>query len=803
MLFWCLAYLMGHGLFFKLPVILNGAWVWFSLGIWLILGGLGYLSRQHRCIKWILSFHGFVTAFVFLTIYYQQYYLNWRPGPGANWYLVEGIVHKPMLNVPDKALNKSRKVSLALTKVAQSKLLTPWYRPKTFIRVNWYQDKTSDIRLKQGNKIQVRVKLSHINGFENSAGFSFSKWLFAKHYVATGYFKGPPKILSHESGLAQISLDALQEAATGSLYQKYWLALTLGEQGLLSKADREWLTQMGIGHLLAISGLHIGIIYLALYLIFSMFFRVVRIDKSILGVTLLSLMCLWFYVYLLGFIVSATRAALLLTMWCIIVTCHYNINKFKVLSVIACVSLTLQPAAMLSAGWWLSFVAVLAILLFNELYWVRTDKVETSFSFLLKSWAWLKQLFALQIFISLFLIPVSIYWFSGFSIVGLLANLIAIPVFSLVIVPLNFFVSVLASLFGNWFTHFYLVQDVILECLFNVLEGFRSDWNYAHLASNYVWLGLVFTSLYLLFPVMRRFKVGLIITLIMVLPLASERLNGYFSKQLPVRLKVLDVGQGTGIALLQGEEAMIYDLGPIYRSGFNATEAVLVPVLRESGIKQIDTLVVSHLDNDHLGQPTAVEKHFVVKTWLLGCDGLNRSMSNLQHWRGIQWQVLWPDPRLSRKNVSGLSDNDQSCVVKIEDKHSGTSILLTGDIGKNIEKHLALAHQRGLIDLAADILISPHHGSKYSSSLVFIKAVSPEVVIHSAGVNNRFGFPTREVVDRYADFETTQFTTNQDGEITVYLPQTQDAQIKYKTHLDIMTPFWKRQNPFSIQQQIR
>jgi len=802
MVYWCLGYLMGHGLFFKLPILLNSRWLFITLCVAVLLSTV-IVCRSNRVILSHLLLNGALFAWSFLFIYYQSYYETWRPRQGANWYLVEGVISEPVVSTNNLAKNTPIKLSFRLSKVAQMTVNNLWYLPDTFVRVNWYPTDRDKTFLKQGYTIRVKVKLKHIVGYENSAGFSYSQWLFSNHYVATGYVKGNVEIISNRIAWPQQALDKLISSTHQSFYQKYWVALTLGDKSLLTNSDKKWLQQMGIGHLLAISGLHIGIIYIALSQTIGWGLRFLTFKNPHLVKAAAALILLWLYLFLLGFVVSAFRAVLMVSLWVLLTNLFAYSNRFKVLAIVAVLSVTLQPGILLGAGWWLSFGAVMAILSFNQLFGFGLGSELEGQSFVIRCWNWSKQLFFLQLFITVCLFPIMAFWFSGFSLAGIIVNLVAIPVFSFLLVPLNFLLTVLVFISQDVFSGFYVYLDFILGALFNFINLIDNKFNYVTFSSLIFWICLPILLALACLPRLRNYRGLGLISCFVIVPTFLSRYIIFNSDNLPLIIRVMDVGQGTSVLLRQGDKLFVYDLGPVFRSGFSATEAVVAPMVTRLGMTVIDTVVVSHMDSDHKGNSDFIDDNFTVNNWLMGCLNHPGSVLNSGNWQNLQWQLLWPDLNGPKDDWKNLSDNNKSCVVKVTDINSSKSLLLSGDIGKSVEKILVKRHKSGAISLTADVLISPHHGSKYSSSMAFIKAVSPHAVVHAAGVYNRFGFPTKEVQQRYKTLGAKQFSTRDNGEVTISLRSSPLEAIEFKIYLNDLTPFWKRQNPFSIQQQIR
>ncbi|RKZ76020.1 MAG: DNA internalization-related competence protein ComEC/Rec2 [Candidatus Parabeggiatoa sp. nov. 1] len=240
---------------------------------------------------------------------------------------------------------------------------------------------------------------------------------------------------------------------------------------------------------------------------------------------------------------------------------------------------------------------------------------------------------------------------------------------------------------------------------------------------------------------------------------------------------LLDVGQGLAAVVRTENYVLVYDTGPKFCSGFNTGEAVVVPFLRANGIQQVDRLVISHDDNDHLGGAQSVLENLAVAEVLTSAtQKIKNTLTQIpkkgadikvlrcqagQHWRwdGVHFQVLHP-----AANSVAKKNNNRSCVLKVSTEKN--AILLTGDIEKWVEYRLVRSYPT---DLKADILIAPHHGSNTSSTATFLDAVQPTIALFSSGYRNHFKHPRNKVVQRYHHREIKTWNTAQTGAISFRL----------------------------------
>jgi len=254
-------------------------------------------------------------------------------------------------------------------------------------------------------------------------------------------------------------------------------------------------------------------------------------------------------------------------------------------------------------------------------------------------------------------------------------------------------------------------------------------------------------------------------------------------------ITLLDVGQGLSMVVHVKPEnyTLVYDTGPRYSSGFTLAEAVVLPFLRSNGIKTIDRLIISHADNDHIGGYQAVVNAIVVNDVLTSRVDV---LPNAQPcYKGQQWQV--GDVRfemLSPDSGTPQGSNNMSCVLKIE--LAKTSVLITGDIEKQVERYLLQQSQSDLDKLKANIMLVPHQGSRTSSTPSFIDQVKPELVFVAAGYLNHYGHPHPDVVERYQSRGMDFVSTIVNGSVIIKINQQGWQRQSFR---DVKRGFWHHQ----------
>ncbi len=622
------------------------------------------------------------------------------------------------------------------------------------VRLSWRQAPP----LRPGQHWLLRVKLKQPHGFQNPGGFDYERWMFARGIDASGY------VLVRESqtllGEAPVSIDRLRAAVSAAIdrvcadcpQRGLIQALAIGYRGQLTESQRTLLQQTGTAHLIAISGLHIGIVAGWFYLIGTRIWRISwlaeRWDRRAFA-GLLGWAAGLLYSLLAGFDLPAQRAMLMLSVVFIGLWSRVPVNLLHSILAALVLVLVVAPLSVLSASFWLTFSALLVISLGAVM--------------LRDSGSALRRLLLIQMLFSLLFIPVSIIIFGQVHAASFLANLVAVPLVSLVIVPANFLLLPLQVLPGDWLAYPYAPLDRLLGWLLSYLDWLREMGLQAVTAAGInPWkLPLILLLLLLLLR-----SVPAPLAWLMLLPAAI--LWPTVPSTTPLRMAVLDVGMGTAIVLRTRHHSLVYDFGPGNREGYSLGKWVVQPYLQAEGVDFVDRIVISHADQDHLGGWYAIRHQLNHGALFSGTIEELRARLPEEHtvqdchrssdwtWDGIRFAFL------SSSAAALASENNRSCVLQVSG--SGFTLLISGDIEAAQEQRLL--DEPG-IALAADILVAPHHGSLTSSSSEFVQAVGASHVIFTAGYLNRWRFPREEVVQRYRSTGSEIHRTDRDGALLV------------------------------------
>lgn len=545
------------------------------------------------------------------------------------------------------------------------------------------------------------------------------------------------------------------------------LALLTGDESLLSNRLKQQFQQLGISHLLAISGPHVLIFALLLsWLLKNIVQRycpklylwqprqILLLLPFVLSVLL--------YVVFVGFEIPAIRTLLTVIIASLFLLFRQSIQPLSLLVYSASLLLIYDPFSILSAAFWLSYGACFILLRIyqtiqqvpQELILTPAQKLVLTVNIFIES-QW-------KIFIAL--LPLLLIFFQQISWAAPLSNLIAIPLLSGLIVPLDIIAACIWLLIPAFGQFLFQCNDVLLSglmWLLNILQHFSPSL-----------YGVSYTPLMMLSLI-----VGLIILFISrgtipkmwagicLLPIMLG------VKVQPTILNILDVGQGQSIFLQHPQQTLMIDTGGSYdETKFSLGERVVIPFLRQQGIRTLDHVILSHLDQDHSGAFPSIQNAFDINqvqsnergdmpfkdNFSLCRQGQNWSYSNLKI------QILSPD--LDGLALAKHQKNEQSCVVYLQffNAQPYQNFLIMGDAGWETEYKLLQQYP----DLKVDVLVLGHHGSKNSSAYDFLAVLRPKLAIASAGFDNRYGHPSQALQSRLHALNIPLLNTAQTGSLS-------------------------------------
>lgn len=633
--------------------------------------------------------------------------------------------------------------------------------PKT-IRVNWYAKRNvpADSRrpvpvIHAGDRWRLQLELRPTRSRVNFHGADNERWYFTDGIGALASVQegdnqrlsGPRWYeLQHRR---EALLERLEHAAGNTPAFRVLAALAIADRRGLQPGDRHILSSTGTGHLLAISGLHIGLaagmgFYLgrALLLLIGGGFRQAF---SVVIPWVTAWLAALAYSALSGFGVSTQRALIMLSVLTLVTLSRRQVHPLLGWLMAMALVLVMDPFAPLRAGFWLSFLAVAVLMM---LFVPRHGRM-----------AWWQKILLAQLGISLIMAPVGMYWFQQASLPGLLANLVAIPVVSILIVPL-----VLMSLVLVYF-------PVPVAGWMLTVASYLSDWLLAYLeflvvlqpgllssTSKPAFIAMVLAMLGAALLLLPRGVPGRMAGVLLVLPLAFSTVHSMGDEH--PRVDMLDVGQGLSVLVKDHDYLMLYDTGPGNGlDGQRAWDMVISSIhpMVKAGGQTLDLVVVSHADLDHAGGVRTLRSLYPETRFIASLPeqrpGISKCLAGMI-WRtdNLHFSVLHPSAGLP------YLGNDSSCVISV--RGSKLNLLLSGDISKTVEQRLV---DGGLEP--HELFTVPHHGSSTSSSHEVIAAVQPAWAVISSGMGNRFKFPRDDVLKRYSEAGVPTLNTSQCGGI--------------------------------------
>ena len=605
------------------------------------------------------------------------------------------------------------------------------------VRLNWYR--TEQVP-QPGERWQLVIRIKRPHGFMNPGGFDYERWLFQHGIRATGYVVN--SVQNRLTGIPEgqfvnrvryLLRERIMQYSRNSDNRDLLVALALGDRSYLDQHRNTILTRTGTSHLLAISGLHIGLVSALAYCVTVWAWSLGGILPAYLASKRVaiggSILAAFLYALMAGFTIPTQRAVIMTIAVLYTLSGARNYPFSFILGLALLLVLIINPFVIFDPGLWLSFIAV-GVIAFGMLS--RSGKGNFF-------WRWGR----VQYLVTIGLIPVLILWFQQLSVIAFLANLLAVPWVGMVVVPLIlagtvcsvFSISLASLLFGLADSALQLVMQYL-----DILAGMdMALWYQAKPAFSFLCAGLFGTFL-LIQPAgipARWIGIAWLLPLFFSTPVKPGQNELWFT--------LLDTGQGLAAVIQTHGHVLVYDTGNRFSEYFNAGDAVVIPFLRHNRVRSLDKLVISHSDIDHSGGVAAVLAAYPGTPVMTN----HANLVNAHHfkhcyagqqwtWDGVHFEVLHPE------KGSIYSKNNQSCVIRITSgKHS---ILLTGDIEKEAESHLVRNYTH---KLASTVLVAPHHGSKTSSTDQFIDSVNPEWVLFPVGYLNRFKLPNEDIIDKY------------------------------------------------------
>lgn len=630
------------------------------------------------------------------------------------------------------------------------------------VRLNWLGAPI----IEPGQRWSVMAKLRRPRGLANPSSFDYQHWLISKGIHATGWVDvgHPFKQLEVSEFdhprlryVASKHLDRVLEGVTESAIIK---ALLIADKRGVDKGDWQLFADSGLIHLMVISGLHIGIVASFGYLL-GRGAAILLPWSSLLTGSIFALCFAFAYSLLAGFSLPTQRALIMLAVFLLFRASgrYMPISTTMVVAILCC--LLFDPLATTQASFWLSFTAVATIMVFVSGYRSNTSAIE--------------RLLYLQLALYIGMAPILILYFQQLPSVITLINLLAVPLFSFLLIPM-LVIAFTLSFIDNFIIskHLFVFSGGLLKHFVMFLEWLSGK-------VDAVVVGAMATGTTIIVIIL---VVSLLLPRGLPLKLTSFALLLFLLWQKPKPLAeqefiatVLDVGQGLSVVVQTRSSTWVFDTGASWKNGSMA-EQTLIPYLKSKGVKHLDGVIISHGDNDHAGgladlaKTLTISNLYTQQSVFMADAAMNAIACVPQTWQvdGIRFDLF----KVS-SDEPVKSGNNGSCLLRVS--NSSHQVLLTGDIERRAETQL---WQTVPQLLPATVLLAPHHGSLSSSSWPFIRKVNPEYVVFSQGYKNRFHHPHPQVVDRYQSLQVKALSTALQGAISIKSLYGQPIQVSYQ-----------------------
>lgn len=693
----------------------------------------------------------------------------------AEWEGVDVVVTGVVDDLPD-ASERGVRFAFAVERVetpeavAPSRLSLAW--PATRLDGDEAEVPVPDLRAGERWRLVVRLKRPH--GYANPGGFDLEAWLLERNLRATGYVREAAanarvdafggRWRDHVQRTRERVRERIAAALGNARHAGVVAALAIGDQRAIP--DHQWLVfnRTGVGHLVSISGLHVtALAGLAGAIAAVLARRSTRLTDRLPARhtgAIAGVLAAGAYTLLAGAEVPALRTfAMLATGALGLLASRHGTSGVVWLWALAAV-LALDPWAVLSAGFWLSYGAV-AVLIYAAAGRVPRRRAATVAGRLSNA---LREGARTQWAVTVGLVPFALALFGQVSLVSPVANAVAIPVVTFAVVPLA--VAGIVVPLDACFVAAHAVLAPLMAMLETLAALPAAAW-VQHAPLPWTLAAATVGVAWMLAP---RGVPGRGLGALWIAPLLLA--TPAPPPEGMARIVVLDVGQGLAVVVRTHRHALVYDTGPRWHDAADAGSRIVAPYLRHEGIGRVDTLVVSHQDLDHAGGAASLLRAVPVGRLVSSLSGDHplvegragapaaRCADGMRwEWDGVTFEVLHPTPAFYADRRA--KTNDLSCVIAVS--AGGARVLVAGDIEARSESRLLHEARDGL---PADVLVVPHHGSRTSSTPAFVAAVDPAIAVFTPGYRNRYGHPRADVVARYATRGAAILRTDRDGAIS-------------------------------------
>lgn len=665
-----------------------------------------------------------------------------------------------------------------------------------------------------GQRWKLKTKLKRPYGSLNPYTFDFERWSFHQDFGASGSVRSGELLMNRD--IAWLDFELRMELARWHLRKKIQsmlpgdaryvgvlIALVMGDQNAINQDDWQVFNATGIGHLISISGLHVTMLAgvgasLATFIWRRRTWPLIAPVSKVAAVS--GFATAFIYAWLAGFQIPAQRTMYMVGVVAFALWTGRNPRSFDIWWWALAFVLLIDPMAPYTPGFWLSFGAVAAILYAmgdsQGLLGIPTGK-ELEVHWMQRVFQALREACRVQAVVTLALLPFTLFWFYQVSIVSPIANAFAIPLVSYIVTPL----AIAGALLPEFISPYLLLPaHGFMEYLANTLE-WMAGWSWSVVWSRQPeWWMLLLSGCGIIYAI-RPGDIGetwkgrlLAITLSAPLFFWPSQFNAHLN-QGEFRAIVLDIGQGTAVLIETANRRLLYDTGPIQGKKDDAGQRVILPYLRGRGISQIDRMVISHSDSDHIGGAASLLKQIQFGSMMGSLPSANPLLQNLQarkipalpcrfgqrwEWDGVEFVIWHPHEETVFAEQYPGKPNEMSCVLEVRNQQS--SLWLTGDVERQGEAEITERLDKKMLQEIGDrelIFMAPHHGSKTSSSLALLKRLEPNQAFAQNGYRNRYGHPHPDVIARYLGLGIPFYQTPQTGAQTWLFKSNEKSKMRF------------------------
>lgn len=641
-----------------------------------------------------------------------------------------------------------------------------------------------------GDKVLTNIEIKEPNTNTNPKLFNYKLYLESKNIFATSSSKKANIEILSKSNLnyfEQLSIkikDEISSVLDKSLTKEnssIIKSIILGDDSFLSEEYINSFRKLGLSHILAVSGLHIGIIFGFLIYVLDL----LKVHRKISMV--ISIIIIWIYACLIGFPASVLRASIMFSFLIIGKLVHKRYDSLNTLSLTGLILLIYRPLWVFSVGFQLSFIATFTILLFlpymNRIINIKNKKIKTALVIVLTA--------------QIGVLPISMYYFNELQTLSLIANLIIAPILTIGIITgfliiLTSLISIKISIIIGFFGNIILNTS---NSITNTLVELTS-LNISIKSPSYIEIVFYYLALFVILRIIDIREMDKCFQNCIYINFLVAIVIGIFinSSQDNISLEFIDVGQGDACLVRLKDKNILIDTGGNIFGDFDIGENILLPYLKKTGVKTLDAVFLSHFHADHVKGLIPLFENIDIKDIFIGYESLEnplyeeiiksskendvtvnlvtiRNGVNLDKTSSIE--VLHP-PK-DTKGYEGENDKSLVFVLKVYNRE----VLFTGDIEQKSEDYIVKNNDKRKVD----VIKVPHHGSKTSSKKELIEHFDPKVAIIQLGKNN-FGHPNQDVLKRYSDNKTKVLRNDISGLIKVEITKENmnfDKYLKNKT----------------------